>query len=266
MTFIATSILISGTPVFADTTNNGSISVGGDDSIDGYEGSGGLLLPNSFTGSGATKHRVANCLGCIWRYTVYCSYGNDGLCAHAVTTCGRDQIRYRVWFGESFEKMQVIGSVCWGITKPLTRHDVERTLLDKAVRLVPALRPGVNPSQSTLTTIPIVVWTGQPASFQTTPMRIAGRSVTIRATALWLWQWGDGNQQWTRVAGTRYPNGQITHQFRKTGRFKIVVTTVWQARYFVSGIGSFEVKGEVVRQRKTFSIGVLPSKTVLSAW
>jgi len=55
---------LAGAPPVAANPN-----VGGNNSISAYVGTGGLLLPDSFSGSKATKSAVADCLGCTWRYT-----------------------------------------------------------------------------------------------------------------------------------------------------------------------------------------------------
>jgi hypothetical protein len=65
------------------------------------------------------------------------------------------------------------------------------------------------------------------------------------------------------VAGARYPSRQITHQYRNPGKYQVGVTTVWQARYSVSGVGTFEVTGEVLRQSKALDVPVSSARTLL---
>lgn len=251
------------TPSQADPSSSPSISVNGNDTVDGYQGSGGLLLPTSFTGTATHRKRVAGCLGCRWRYTPYCEQDSDALCAHAVVTCSTGKIRYRVWFGRSETELKVIGSVCWGSGKPATRVDLNRTVTQNALRLVPSLAPGVNPVRSTLVSVPIIVWSGQPKSFKPRAMTLVGHRVTIEANALWLWEWGDGARQWVSHSGAAYPRRDITHHYRRPGSYQVTVTTVWRADYSVTGLGRFPVEGEVIRQRKTLKIVVKPSRAVL---
>ena len=253
------------TSALADTTNSGSVVVVGNDDVDGYEGSGGLLLPDSFAGNATSRSAVAQCLGCLWRYTVYCEYGNDSLCAHAVVTCPRGQIRYRVWFGRTREVLAVIGSVCWGSSQPVTRREFERSVHDAALRVVPPLRPGVNPAKSTLVSVPIVTWSGQSRTFRPRPMMLVGHRVSISAQAIWQWQWGDGDIKWTTNAGQRYPSFAISHRYRHSGSYQIRVATIWQATYSIGGIGSFPMGGNVIHQQKALRIRVLPSHAVLVA-
>jgi len=258
-------VLKSVTAVNALVPTDGTITVSSNDTTDAYVGTGGLLLPDSYSGSRASKQRVAACLDCIWRYTVYCSSQDNSFCAHAVTTCPSGQIRFRVWFGRQIKSLSVIGSVCWGADKPVTRHELEKKIDDQSIRYLPRLLPGVAPSNSTFTTVPVIVWTGQYSSFSPTPMNLLGRQVQIRATATWLWNWGDGTHQWTAQPGRKYPQKSLTHHYRRPGVYRIQVLAYWQANYQISGIGSFSVKGAGVHQQAQLPMTVKAGHTVLVA-
>lgn len=237
--------------------------VGGDNSIGAYVGTGGLLLPGSFSGSKATKTAVADCIGCTWRYTIYCMHGGNSPCKHAVTSCPRGSLLYRVWFGKSASTMSVVGSVCWGSSKPVTRRQIESRIDDYVVRYVPALRPGYAPPGGSLTSVPVIFWTGQPTSFKPPSFSLSGHTVSITAKPTWRWSWGDGASAWKSVAGAKYPSRQITHQYRSPGSYKVGVTTVWRARYTVSGVGTFDASGDVLRQSRTLNVPIKSARTVL---
>jgi hypothetical protein len=238
-------------------------NVGGNNSMAAYVGTGGLLLPESFSGSGVTKSAVANCLGCTWRYTIYCMQGANSPCKHAVTSCPRGSLLYRVWFGRTESTVAVVGSVCWGSFTPITRLQVESRVDDYVVRYIPALRPGFDPPGGSLTSVPVIFWTGQPTSFKPPSFLLSGQSVSITAKPTWRWTWGDGSSVWKSVAGAQYPSKQITHQYRGPGNYSVGVTAVWQAQYTVSGVGTFDVSGEVLRQSRTLAVPVKSAKTVL---
>lgn len=235
----------------------------GDNSIAAYVGTGGLLLPDSFSGSRSTKSSVADCIGCTWRYTIYCMQGANSPCKHAVTSCPRGSLLYRVWFGRTASTVAVVGSVCWGSSTPVTRRQVEGRIDDYVIRYVPGLRPGFVPPGGSLTSVPVIFWTGQPTSFRPPNFSLSGHSVSITARPTWRWTWGDGASAWKSVAGAQYPSRQITHQFRSPGTYTVGVTSVWQAQYTVSGIGTFEVAGEVLRQSRTLTVPIKSAKTVL---
>lgn len=240
--------------------------VTGNNNIDAYVGTGGLLLPTTFTGGSTKAKTVASCLGCTWKYSVYCANGNVGLCAHAVVTCPAGQMRYRVWFGRTAATVAVIGSVCWGIGRPPTRRTVESAVNSLAIRYVPALKPAIQPADGTVTSVPIIARSGQPAIFAPPSMRLAGRTVSINAKAQWRWVWGDGQSEWRGVPGAMYPSTQITHGYRSVGMYRIHVQTVWSATYSIAGIGTFPVTGEVVTQDAYLDLPVRSAQTALIPW
>ena len=258
MAALILSLLTGTQPVHAAGPN-----VGGNNSLAAYVGTGGLLLPGSFSGSAATKKSVASCLGCTWRYTIYCTQGAGLPCKHAVTSCPRGSLLYRVGFGRTPTTVATIGSVCWGSGEPVTRRAVESRLSDQVLKYVPALKPGFNPAGGSITSIPVIFWTGQPTSFRPPAFSITGHTVTIDATPTWRWSWADGSSQWKSVPGAAYPSRQITHQYRSPGTYAVGVTTVWSAEYTVAGVGTFAVDGEVIRQSKSLSVPVRSAQTVL---
>ena len=249
---------------FSSTASYGANpDVAGDNSAAAYVGTGGLLLPGSFSGTPGTKKKVANCDGCIWKYTIYCTQDSDTPCKHSVTLCPHGTLRYRVWFGRTPDTVETIGSVCWGATEPVTRRQVESQLDDYVIRFVPALKPGFDPPGGSLTSIPVIFWTGQPTSFKPPAFLLSGHSVSITATPTWHWVWGDGAANWKSLPGAQYPSRQITHQYRSPATYSAAVTAVWNAKYTVAGVGTFAASGEVVRQTKTLQVPIQTARTVL---
>lgn len=239
-----------------------AMNVVGDDTNDAYVGTGGLLLPSSFAGSGSLKRSVSSCLDCVWKYTVYCAADSEVMCGHAVTTCPTGTIRYRVWFGRGTGDLSVIGSVCWGSSKPATRRDLENHVKDLVIRYVPTLRMQCDPPDDTLTAIPIVCFTGQPTVFRPTAFHLSGRTVRITATPTWRWDWGDDSWEWHAVPGKPYPSHQIDHQYRTVGSFKVAVKTIWSAKYSVSGLGTYEVAGDSVIQHDHLVVTVHSARAI----
>lgn len=237
--------------------------VSGDNQIAAYIGTGGLLLPDSFSGSTETSAQVASCLGCTWKYTIYCMQDSDTPCRHAVISCPAGSLLYRVSFGLTPSTVSEIGSVCWSSSQPLTRELAEANVREHVIRYVPALVPGFDPPDGTLTSIPGIFWTGQPTILLPPSFSLSGRSVTITAKPTWRWNWGDGSALWKSVPGAPFPSRQITHQFRLPGNYQTQVTTVWSATYAVSGVGTFEVSGELIRQTQVLQVPVKSARTVL---
>lgn len=247
----------------ANVPFDATTTVSSDDNLDAYVGTGGLLLPETYSGSRQTKQRVASCMQCVWRYTIYCAVGTSALCAHAVSTCRLGEIRYRVWFGINERSVKDIGSLCWGLNPPTTRRDIERKMRAGSLRYLPPLAPAISPKGKTFTSIPILVWSGQHPQFVPAPMNLLGRSVQVRATATWLWNWGDGTQQWTVLPGSLYPHKTLTHQYRRPGNYHIRVSSYWRANYEIHGIGFFPVQGVSVRQNSDILLSVRAARAVL---
>ena len=255
--------LVLGTALTASPAIAADPSVIGDNSVAAYIGNGGLLLPGSFSGTSETRKSVAECLGCTWSYTIYCQQGAGVPCKHAVVTCPKGSLLYRVGFGLTSETVATIGSVCWGSSKPVTRRDVETKLNDQVIRYVPSLKPGFSPSGGSLTAIPVIFWSGQPTNFRPPAFSLSGHKVKITATPTWRWVWADGNSAWKSVPGADYPIRQITHQYRSPGTYVVGVTAVWTAEYTVAGLGTFAVAGEVIRQSKAMTVPIRSARTVL---
>lgn len=263
--FIKSIAILVMTSQFLAPTSSYALStdVAGDNAMAAYIGTGGLLLPGSFSGSNSTKTSVARCLGCTWRYTIYCMQGANTPCMHAVVSCPRGSLLYRVGFGRTPDTVVSIGSVCWGSSQPLTRKVAEAKVRDYVVRYVPRLKPGYEPPGGTLTSIPVIFWTGQPTTLRPPKFSIAGQDVSITATPTWRWNWGDGAATWKSVPGAKFPSRQLTHQYRVPGIYDATVTAVWAAKYSIAGVGTFEVSGEVIRQSKDLRIPVKSARTVL---
>jgi hypothetical protein len=94
-----------------------------------------------------------------------------------------------------------VGSVCWGNSTPVTRRQAEGRVTDHVVRYIPALRPGFDPPGGSLTSVPVIFWTGQPTSFRPPNFSLSGHLVSITAKPTWRWTWGDGSSVWKSVAG-----------------------------------------------------------------
>ena len=249
-------VLIGATPV-------NSAEVVGNNEVAAYIGTGGLLLPGSFSGSSETKNSVANCPECVWAYTVFCMYDTEGLCKHATESCPIGQVKYRVWFGQSQSSLSIVGSVCWGAGTPLTRTALESFLSDYVIAYVPPLKINLAPPDGSITSVPVVGWVEQPTVFNPPPFQLGGRTVWLNATAAWRWIWGDGAIEWKVVPGLAYPNKQIVHQYRDPGEYTLIVSTHWQATYTVDGIGSFAAGGDLVTQTAKQTLTILKTRGVL---
>ena len=235
-----------------------------DDEIDAFIGTGGLLLPSTFSGSKSVRRAVASCLNCVWRYSIYCAQDSQVMCAHAVKTCAIGKIRYRVRFGNAGATPKTIGSVCWGDSIPSTREKLGINVSEKITRFLPDIAIGMSPFPRTLTRVPIVVWCGQKAKIVLPDFEIQGVKVTVIASGTWLWNWGDGTFLWTRLPGEKYPNSELTHQFIRAGNYNVSVKSHWSGQFIVHGIGKFTTHGEPITQFTSRKISVVNQVSRLS--
>ena len=240
-----------------------SAEVVGNNEVAAYIGTGGLLLPESFSGSGESKSSVANCPECVWAYTVFCMYNADGLCKHAIESCPAGEVKYRVWFGQTKSTLSVVGSVCWGSGTPLTRKSLESYLADYVISYVPPLKINTAPPDGSITSVPVIAWLDQPSVFNPPAFHLGGRTIWLNATAAWRWLWGDGAIEWKVSPGMAYPSKQISHQYRQPGQYTLTVSTHWQATYTVVGIGNFAAGGDLVTQMASQTLTILQTRGVL---
>ena len=263
MTFTLAVVSAHATEQFVYIERGSDVSVGADDDLDAYVGTGGLLLPRTFEGPARRRKQVANCLTCVWKYTLYCAQDASVACAHAVTTCEHGQLRYRVKFGLTSADVQTIGSICWDTAIPATRSQLNIRIRDNALRRVPLQDPGCLPRQTGLTNLPVAVWSGQPSEYRPAPMLLSGMRIAIRARAIWKWSWGDSSVQWTSDPGSPSTLTGLSHRYSTPGTYEIGVQSVWSATYSVSGIGTFAVDEQPINQYGHLNVHILESKTLL---
>ena len=159
-----------------------------------------------------------------------------------------------------------LGSVCWGSSTPVIRTTLERTLRDHVVVGLPPLRPGVQPSGGTLTSVPATFFTRQPTIVRSPNLVVTGMVVRLYARPVWHWLWGDGSALWTAAPGQPHPSTQVQHQYRTPGLYLAQVQTNWSAVYTVDDLGPFTTTGDLVTQQSTLAVRVLASRVLLAPW
>jgi hypothetical protein len=229
--------------------------VAGDDELDAFVGTGaGLVLDRSFSGSQATRQRIATCPGCRWSLQPHCGDGNS-FCLAIRITCPVGSREMTVWFAEAGEPFSLRGTTCIGPAGPRMASDVASAVADRVITYVPALRPSIRPVP-VLAHVPALVTSGQSAVLGARTMTLAGAEVTLDAAAAWSWTWGDGSS-------TSTSRSSFSHQWSRAGRHTVRVTARWTGWFTVDGVGPFAAGGSQVTQDAVVNIEVRPARSVL---
>lgn len=236
----------------------------GDDERDVFVGHGGLLLPPTFHGSAGGRGAAATCAGCSWRLTEACLRDAGGSCTGFVSMCPPGELYLRVWLLDpaSGGGWTRIGAVCLGPRGPVTVADMGAAARDAFVRDLPALAPAAQPARTAVTQIPVVLRSGQPATWPDRSYDLLGFRVTVHATPRWTWWFGDGAALTTEDPGGSWPDDGVAHTYRQVGRWQVRVATVWSATWTTDGLGPFDVAGPV-RQDAVLPVPVGQGRAVL---
>ena len=247
----------------ASHVNSPTVDVIGDDEHDVYVGTGGLLLPDSVGAS--TQIRVATCADCLWRLTEPCAARPDGrvVCLGVVRGCPQGRRLLVAWLstdgGATWENL---GAVCIAPTGPTTVASIGRDVIDEFTAALPGVSISHQPVVGVVTQAPVIFASGQPDRLPPVVVEVAGRTVVLEPVAHWLWEFGDGAQLSTDIAGSRYPDLRVAHTYRRAGRLRVDLTTTWTASFTIDDLGPFTVS-QVITQRQHRVVPVGQARAVL---
>jgi hypothetical protein len=139
------------------------------------------------------------------------------------------------------------GLVCIPPSGPVTVADVRAEVHRRFERLVPALEPRIQPAQGVVTQIPVNFISGHPAGLAPSTHQILGRSVVLRPSVRWSWEFGDGAVAESDQPGSIYPTGTIRHPYRRAGTWVAVVRAYWSGTFETDGLGPFPVAGGIAQ-------------------
>jgi len=236
-----------------------SVTVVGDDSADRYVGSGGLLLPGHFGHS--TRDQVARCVGCRWRLRDPCGAASG--CLISPMPCPPDhQLLETLWSTDAGGTWQSLGAWCVGPGGPRTTQSVGSAAWEEAAADLDPAQPTVQPSRGIVPQLPTIWHSGQQMPGSPFQLVIAGADVQITATPRWEWDFGDGRTLRTDSPGSRYPALDVSHTYRRAGRYRVTCTTVWSAHFTVDGLGPYPVEPDI-RQQASRTIRVADARARL---
>jgi hypothetical protein len=223
-------------------------SVHGDDALDRYVGTGGLVLPASTSTS--DRQAAAGCADCHWRLTSPCvtsAAGNafGGGCSSVVRGCPGGEL-LRPWLQQAGEDWRPLDLVCLS-DGPVTVDAVGRAARERLVQGVPALSLHAFPPSGIVTQLPVAFATGQPEGPMQWSEQLMGMRVLITARPHGQWRFGDGATLQSDAPGGPHPSA-VEHTYRASGPRSVSLEVRWSATYTVAGLGPFTVSEPVMQE------------------
>lgn len=242
-----------------------AVEVGGDDLGDRFVGTGGLLVPGEV--DPGTRRQIATCVDCLWRLSWPCvnlvDYGVPIRCLDYLRVCPSGQELLRLFFSENGGRTwRNLGLMCIDSEGPTTVESLGREMRAGFERAVPASGLRHQPARGVLPYLPVIFDSMQPQGIAASTHQLNGLSVTLRPSAQWTWDFGDGASLHTLTSGSRYPDMEVSHTFTRGGTYLVRVTTVWRASFTVDDLGPFPVR-EPITQESSVRIQVGQARAVL---
>lgn len=117
------------------------------------------------------------------------------------------------------------------------------SLNDKLIKLIPTGNIAHEPSSKAVVNIPVIYWCDLPGVFST-KVAIIGEAVDVAMRPSFLWSFGDGSFYATTSPGAAYPNQVITHTYRKSGTYAVVLVATWGGTWSNNGVAR-AITGEI---------------------
>ena len=240
-----------------------AVDVSGDDANDQFVGSG--QSAGHSPGSAATEGGHRSCAGCSWMATDPCPAGSSSInCGVVSAGCPSGQVQRLMWFsddaGATWDNrgLRCLSAVGHVATGPATLP-----VRESFARAVPPAQITWQPEHGLLAQVPTLFSSGQPARPTPSIHEIGGMQIRLAPVAHWHWDFGDGAVLDTQVAGSRFPDREVSHVYRKAGVYEVRLHTTWTATYTVDDRGPYPVAGTVT-QLAAAQIRVGQGRAVLS--
>ena len=243
LVLLALSSMPWASPIYA-------IDVTSDDSSDQFIGTDqqAQTSPSKGGSSSVSQH----CEHCVWMQGDPCSSQYNSIaCGRVTEGCSIGQEQRIQWFSSNDGlTWQDMGITCVG--GGVASLDPGGAQLRFAfARSVPEPSIRVEPSTGVLAQVPAIFDSGQPQALAATTHQLGAFVVVLTPTGFWRWTFGDGGSLETGISGSRYPNTQVSHTYRHSGRYQVSLTTTWRATYSIDSKGPFEVDGEIIQETTT---------------
>ena len=262
---LSLTFLIS--PAFAE------VSVEGDQESESYKVTGELILDETFNGSYESQKQGETCIGCRWIIAKICYLDDeDGSikdCSGTADSClrpdGETGRKMKVWrkLGDD-EPWLSVGLICLAPSGPVTPSTINFRISEETIEYLPKLIPSTEPINHALVNTDIFFMSNQNRNFGPKNLVVTGIPITLAASAIWSWDFGDGTVFQTANSGAGYPNGGIKHLYETKGLKTVTVTTTWQAKWSTKNNLELPVLGKNLVQKTTFNLLVHEARGVLT--
>ena len=143
--------------------------------------------------------------------------------------------------------------------KPRVKRISGSQISDQVKSLIPRGEIITQPLENILVNQSVNFLTNTPMHF-TTVLVVLGTPITIHLTPEFLWEFGDGNSQSTKLAGAPYPLMLIENTYKSSGQKRVELTTTWSGFWRAGSIGA-PIDGAIV-QRVSRQIDVRPARGI----
>ena len=143
--------------------------------------------------------------------------------------------------------------------KPRVKRISGSQISDQVKSLIPRGEIITQPLDNILVNQSVNFLTNTPMHF-TTILVVLGTPITIHLTPEFLWEFGDGNSQSTRLAGAPYPLMLIENTYKSSGQKRVELTTTWSG-FWRAGSLSAPIDGAIV-QKVSRQIDVRPARGI----
>lgn len=273
---LSLGIGVSERPSAAQAVELGGVDIVGDDEADLFVGSGAVFLPSSVSAS--RRQQAAWCHGCRWKVTKPClreEEHSDAGCRGKILGCPQGREIGRAWLATPGGDFEPVGLFCPDDGEVTSVADMSTRIRGDIVERVPPLEPECSPTRGAVVGLDLHCRSGQPSAQIGWSSTVVGHAVVAEASATWTWAFQQRARgvsststpaaQWVHTVGfpgRAYPDAGVRQAFTDAGRHRVQVQSAWQGRYWVDGVGPFDVH-EQVRQEDAWEVGVGSAMGVL---
>lgn len=143
--------------------------------------------------------------------------------------------------------------------KVATKKPATASLSDRLIKLLPIGDINYQPDKDPLVNIPIYFWSHTPTRFSAL-VPILDVVVFVNLTPTFTWSFGDGGFLVSKVPGSPYPIGTITHTYKSAGEYPLNLKITWNGTWSVNGI-STPINGTALTQSISTKLSVAAAST-----